>query len=135
MPAAPGSIEPIEVTTAGDLSLAIRGPADAPCVEVFRGESMAGGCGADLARPLDVGIGAVRDVAFLYGWTRAGADGVEVRLADGTRIEIDDLVAVDGYAPRFFLTELPAGGADLPIVATSRDAAGDVLDTFELAGP
>ncbi len=125
----------LEIVERDGLTLMILGPLDNVCLEVTDETGMAGGCGADLAEPMNFGVGGLRGKSFIYGWAPTNAAKVVVTLADATEIEVTELVIIEGFDVQFFLEIIPSnetGEADLPIKAVAVDADGDELAGFLL---
>ncbi len=127
-----------EVVKRGGLTLTLSGALDNPCVEVRSATGMAGGCGADFTQLLQLGAGGIDGVLFVDGWAPASTAKVVVTLADGTEIEVTDLVAVEGFDVLFFLELVPPtanGESELPITATAFDQTGAITADFVLSEP
>ena len=128
----------LEVVERSGLTLTLRGALDNPCIEVKSEKGMAGGCGADFTQPLNITVGATGGISFVDGWAAAGTAKVVVTLADGTEIEVTDLVAVEGFDVLFFLELMPPtvnGESELPIMAVALDRSGEVVADFVLSEP
>ncbi len=128
----------LEVVERGGLTLTLSGALDIPCVRVRSATGMAGGCGADFTQPLNITVGATGGMSFVDGWVAAGTAKVVVTLADGTVIEVTDLVAVEGFDVLFFLELMPltvSGEPELPITATAFDQTGGITAEFVLSEP
>ena len=128
----------LEVVERGGLTLTLSGALDNPCVEVRSATGMAGGCGADFTEPLNIAVGGIDGELFVDGWAPVGTAKVVVSLADGTEIEVTDLVVVEGFDVLFFLELLPPtanGEPELPIKATAFDQTGAITANFVLSGP
>ena len=118
------------------LTLTLNGVLENLCVEVRSANEGAGGCGADLTKPLNIVIGRLEGVSFVNGWAPESAARVVVTLVDGTEVEVTDLVAVEGIDARFFLELLPPTAdtePELPITAVAFDETGGVLTDFILS--
>jgi hypothetical protein len=130
-----GGSDALEIVVRSGLALTIRGPLDAPCIEVRSEAGMAGGCGVDLTKSLGVSAGGIGGQGFVSGWVSGDAAEVVVRLADGSSFEIIDLVAVEGFGVLFFL-ELVSPDEDgeigLPIAAVALDRSGEEIGWFVL---
>lgn len=126
----------LEVVERGGLTLTLSGALDNPCVRVRSATGMAGGCGADFAELLNIAVGGTGGMSFVDGWAGAGTAKVLVTLADGTEIEVTELVAVEGFDVLFFLELLPPtadGEPELPIRATAFDQTGAITAEFVLS--
>ena len=126
----------LEVVQRGGLTLTLTGALDNPCIEVTSDKGMAGGCGADFAEPFNIAVGGIDGVLSLNGWAPGSATTVVVTLADGTEIDVTELVAVEGFDVLFFLELLPPTGngePELPITAVSLDASDQVIANFVLS--
>ena len=118
------------------LTLTLSGVLENLCVEVISENEAAGGCDADLAKPLNIVIGRLEGVSFVNGWAPESAAKVVVTLVDGTEVEVTDLVAVEGIDARFFLELLPPTGSrepELPITAVAFDETGGIVADFILS--
>ena len=125
----------LEIVERDGLTLMIRGPLDNVCLDVTDETGMAGGCGADLAEPMNFGVGGLRGKSFIYGWAPTNAAKVVFTLADATEIEVTDLVTIEGFDVQFFLELIPSnetGEADLPIKVVAVDANGEEIAGFVL---
>ena len=128
----------LEVVQRGGLTLTLSGAIDNPCVRVRSATGMAGGCGADFTQQFQFGVGGIGGVLFVDGWALPNAAKVVVTLADGTEIEVTDLVAVESFDVLLFLELMPPtvrGEPELPITAVAFDQTGAITAEFVLSEP
>ncbi|MFQ5522593.1 MAG: hypothetical protein ACE5F5_03330 [Acidimicrobiia bacterium] len=127
--------DPLEIAERNGMVLTISGPLDAPCVEVRSELEMAGGCGGDLTDPLSLGLGGIAGQSFVYGWVTKDATTVVITLADGSQIEVAELIPVEGVDVRFFLEVIgPMRGTEteLPVTAVALNRNGKEMARFVL---
>ena len=125
-------IEPAtEITVVDDLTFVVQESNIGPCLEVRVEGGGAGGCGANLDDPLNVGFGGIRGKAWTSGWAPVGTSEIVITLAGSEIVSVTSFQTVEGYDVLFFFALLPpALGDDAglpPIQATAFDASGSPL--------
>lgn len=121
-----------DITATGDLTLVVQDSNLGPCLQVHSKGTMSGGCGADLSRPLSVGVGSLDGTSFASGWAPPGTVEVVMTFSGGETLSVTALQLVEGYEVLFFLAApAPSPGSEpsLPIEVTAYDAAGNELAT------
>ena len=119
-----------QIVETDGLTLVVQDSNNGPCLEVRTEDGMAGGCGSDFSRPLDVGFGSVGDKSFASGWAPAGTVEVVITFSSGDMLSVTALHRVQGYDVLFFLgSPLPSPEPALPIEATAYDTDGNLLAT------